>query len=111
MTPNEIYQKLLQAGQTWAELDGSARLLEETRKTLLSQLSMEYIKKGESSAKAECQAMASADYDLHIRSMVDARTEANNARARLDAAKAWFDAWRTQESSKRAEMKMGGAVT
>lgn len=110
MTPNDVYNKLLQVGEEWADLDGKACSLEETRKVLLSQIALTHIERGETSAKAETRALADQVYVEHIDAMVCARTEANKARARLDAARAWFDAWRTQESTKRAEMHMAGAA-
>lgn len=110
MTPNQIHAKLLAAAEAWADLDGKARNIEETQKVLLSQLALEHIQRGESVAKSEMMARASEVYADHVAAMCDARTEANKAKAALDAARAWFDAWRTIESTKRAEMHMAGAA-
>jgi hypothetical protein len=71
---------------------------------------LESINRGSSVARAEAEAKASPAYQEHIDGMVAARAAANRAKVKLDAARAWFDAWRTQESTKRAEMHMAGAA-
>lgn len=104
--PNEVYTKLLKAADDWAELDGVANLLEETKKTLCAQLMLSNIRQGKSAASSECIALASDEYANHISAMVESRKHANKKKAALEAARAWFDAVRTVESTKRAEMNL-----
>ena len=104
--PNAIYHKLQVAAEEWADLDGKASLLEETKKTIAAQLTLEQIRKGDTAKAAECAALSSFEYGNHVSAMVEARRLANRAKGRLEAARAWFDAVRTVESTKRAEMNI-----
>ena len=38
LNPDRLHARIVVLGETWAELDGAASLLEETRKTLLAKL-------------------------------------------------------------------------
>ena len=100
--PDQLRARIVLLGEEWAELNGAADLLEETRKTVLAQLSKE--SQAKSMAEREMKALASQQYDEHLRAMVRARTEANKARVRYDAARTWVDMARSLESTRRAEM-------
>jgi len=103
MDANEIHEKLVTAGEQWADMDAAASLLEETRKTVLAEL----MNRAEGSMAArESIALADAAYRLHVANMVAARKEANRAKVKYDSAKAWCELVRTQEATKRAEMAM-----
>lgn len=95
------------AGIEWADLDGAASLLEETRRTLLAQLQ---IGAGDlSMAAREMYALANQDYRDHVAKMVEARRMANRALVRYKAMQVLADMRRTQESTRRAELKaLGG---
>jgi hypothetical protein len=90
----------------WAELDGAASELEEMQKSILAEITNQWREGKESIAGAEAKARASQQYIAHIKRMVAARTTANIAKATADAKKMGFEAWRTVESTKRAEMGM-----
>ena len=87
-----------------AELDGAARMLEEMKKILLSELVNQSEKS--SISKAEHWARDQSQYREHIEKMVNARTAANVAKAEWEATQMRFEAWRTLESTKRAEMNL-----
>lgn len=104
--PAELAKRFRDDGHTWADKDGAASLLEETRKTLRSQIAVALFATAGSAAKAEMMAEATAEYIEHVKAMVEARREANRARAQFDADRAFIDLVRSQESSRRAEMNM-----
>lgn len=104
--PHQLAEQMLNHGATWAEQNAAADLLEETRKTLRSQLATKFIPEVGSAVKAEMMAEASQEYIEHIRSMVEARRKANTARVQYDSDRAFIDLIRSQESTKRAEMAM-----
>ena len=99
-SPQNIYEKLVTLGTEWAELHAAAEILEETKKTLLAQLTLEA--EGSSMSAKENHAMASKPYDEHIRRMVLSRKRANTAKVKYDSAKVWVDLMRTKEASDRA---------
>lgn len=102
--PDEIREQMRLAGEKWADLDGCASLLEESKRSVRAQIALGA---GEVSvAKAEMTADASKGYREHLESMVKARTAANRARVNYDCMKAWAELARTLESSRRAEMQL-----
>lgn len=104
--PEKLSRRFRDDGITWAEKNGAADLLEETRKTLRSQIALKYLPEAGSANKAEMMAEATQEYIDHIKAMVEARKEANKARVQYDADEAFIDLVRSQESTRRAEMNM-----
>lgn len=103
MNTEEIHDRLVAAGEDWADLDAAASLLEETKKSVLAEL----MNKAEGSVAArESEALANPVYKHHVTTMVAARKDANRAKVKYDSAKAWCELVRTQEATRRAEMGM-----
>lgn len=99
-SPQDIYRKLVTLGEEWADAHAAAELLEETRKSLLSQLSTE---SQESSVSArEAFALRHADYLRHVENMVNLRKAANKARVRYDSARVLAELKRTEAANERA---------
>ena len=108
LDPQEIYNRLVKAGEEWSRLNQIASLLEENKKTQLNQLKVEYLDEKKSAAESEARALGSAEMSGYNQRMTEARKEANNARVKYDAAKAWFEGMRSLASTMRQEMKMVG---
>lgn len=100
--PDKMYERIVQAGEQWADAEAAASLLEETRKSVLAKLMSEA--DSPTNAGKEMQALASDDYADFVDGMVKARAMANKARVRYDSAKILSELRRSQESTKRAEM-------
>lgn len=84
MNQNELYQKLVELGDDWADKECAASMLEEARKSLISQIATtEYA--NESAVKAEMLARASRKFKDYIVKMCKARKEANKAKIRYMA--------------------------
>ena len=101
LNPHDIYERLVTAGEDWADQQAAAELLEETKKSLLSNLATEI--DGSQAAK-EAFALRHPDYEKHIKTMVNARKAANKAKVRYDSAKIWSELLRTQNANERATM-------
>lgn len=102
--PDKIYHELITAGEDWADKNSAAQFLEESKKTVLAQLTVDHLV-GSTKAAAEVKALASNDYCSHINEMVIARKVSNKAMVVYYAQKALADMRRTQAANLRAEQK------
>lgn len=102
--PARLAQGIVTRGELWADTNGAASLLEETRGTLLAKLLREHF--DQPAWKAEALAKSDPRYEEHIKAMVDARRLADLARVKFDGAKAMGEFVRSAESTRRAEMQM-----
>ena len=99
--PDVLRQRIVALGHDWADANGAAELLEESRKSVLAQYALKM--PGKSMAERESMALACEEYREHFRAMVSARTKANRARVEYDAARTWVDLVRSMESTRRME--------
>lgn len=103
-TPETLAEELTKRGNDWADKNAAADLLEENKKTLLAELTLQWPQ--DSMVKAEARAKADCRYRQHIELMVEARRQANKARVSYDSIRAFEGMWRTKESTLRAEMSL-----
>jgi hypothetical protein len=107
--PHVLAHQIDQFGADWARARAAAELLEQTSKPFLSRLTNKALADGRlsdikfSRRQAEDVAMASDDYEGHLRAAIDARQAADIAKARWVAVQALSEGLRTQEASRRAE--------
>lgn len=119
--PAKLADEIIAAGHEYAELDSMASNLEELKKSMLAQFQLEALAESMAPAKpglpagkpitnamAELKALADSRYTAHIEMMVDARKEANRARARYDALKIKMELMRTMMATVRQEMQLSG---
>lgn len=72
----------LEAGETWVAAEAKARLLEESKTTVLAQMQ---VKLGDMPvSRAEQMVKASPEWEAFIHKMVQAKTEANEAKIRVE---------------------------
>ena len=102
--PARLAGGIVARGELWAELDGAACLLEETKGTLLAKLLKEHF--DQPAWKAEALAKGDPRYEEHIRAMVAARMASTLAKVKYDGARALGDFERSAESTRRAEMQL-----
>mmetsp|Transcript_25569 Transcript_25569/g.61605 ORF Transcript_25569/g.61605 Transcript_25569/m.61605 type:complete len:127 (-) Transcript_25569:58-438(-) len=105
-SPEELLNSLSESGCDWADKCAAADLLEETKKSLLAQLTVEFLRQGGTKSAAEAKALACKEYKDHLVKMVNARKEANKARVKYDSMKVYLNMVRTYEASRRVEMQM-----
>ncbi len=106
---SKAYQQIIDSGYDWADKDVTARFMDDTRKPVLAQIANTIDVK--SMSERESKARAHPDYMEHLTKLKVARKRANLARVKYDAAKTLASLRQTQESLKKAEMKMGGMTT
>ena len=99
--PSEQYRI---AAKAWVELDGAARLLEETKSAVLSQKQKAM---GDiPAAHSEREVKASEEWMAFVKGMVEARTAANMAKVRMEWTRMKFMEWQSENANKRAEMRL-----
>jgi hypothetical protein len=92
------------AGQRWVAADGHARLLEETKTAVLSQM-MKAL--GDMpAAHADRDVRASAAWSDHIDKMVTARTNANELKVDLEYCRLKFMEWQSENANRRVEARL-----
>jgi hypothetical protein len=93
-------------GKDWADKLEAATLLEETKTIVRTEIANRIRGEnlGMNKRDSDEQALVSKQYRDHLLAMVAAKRSANIARVMLEAAKAKFDAYRTAEVSRRAEL-------
>lgn len=102
--PRPLTDRLIEAGESWADLHAAAAALEETADTVLAKILAEHFDKPE--WKARALAKSDERYTGHVQTMVRARQAANRARVRYDSGKAYVELARSAEATRRQEMKL-----
>lgn len=101
LLPSEQYRL---AAKQWVELDGAARMLEETKTAVLAQRKKALGDMPDSHAEREVK--ASEEWADFIKHLVEARTAANLAKVRMEWCRMKFSEWLSMDATKRAEMKL-----
>lgn len=104
--PSEIYQQVLQAGEEWADRKSAYEAFDDNSKSVLAHISISYMGVASSKTEAEMRALASEEYKEHLIALQDARRAFLKAQVRYDSLKMLGEHRRTQESSRRAEMRL-----
>lgn len=104
MSPDEIYEKMVAAGNEWADLNAAAEALEEGLKSVKAQLMVSSTHT--TAAGKEMEALADESYRAYVKQMTNARKLANRAKVKFDSIKAWIELYRSAESTRRAEMTL-----
>lgn len=102
--PRTLANDYIKFGDEWVEKNYAADVLEEAVKTLESQLSTKFFEEAKSMERSKMMARASKEYEEHVKLMLKIRREANKAKVRYDAHKAYIELVRSQESTNRATM-------
>ncbi len=90
--------------KAWVELDRAATMLEETKSAVLSQRMAAL---GDIPVShAERTVKASVEWADFIKTMVDARTQANLKKVQLEYIRMKFQEQNSFEATRRAEMKL-----
>lgn len=101
IAPSEQYRI---TAKQWVELDGAARMLEETKTAVLSQR-MKAL--GDMpAAHAEREVKASEEWGDFIKHMVETRTAANLAKVKMRYVEMKAMEFQSEAATRRAEMKL-----
>ena len=104
MDANELYYKLTQAGDDWADKQAAYNVLDDTKNAVLAQLMLK--SSATSVAAKEIEAKASKEYTDHVRHTQEAMKLALKAKVNYESIKIWIDLKRSEEATRRAEMKL-----
>ena len=104
MDANELYYKLTQAGDDWADKQAAFNVLEDTKGALLARLMLK--SQAQSVAAREIEAKASEEYTDHVAFTQEAMKLALKAKVNYESIKIWIDLKRSEEATRRAEMKL-----
>jgi hypothetical protein len=104
MDANELYYKLTQAGDDWADKQAAYNVLDDTKNAVLAQLTLK--SEAPSVAAREIEAKASKEYTEHVKKTQDAMKAALKAKVNYESIKIWIELKRSEEATRRAEMKL-----
>ena len=101
------------AAMDFVEKHRTAKLLEERKTLVLSQMIAKHIKAHGPLAfnKAENDVKSSDDWDAYVTAMVEARYEADKAKVYRDTLEMKFSEWQSSEANERAERRTSRAQT
>lgn len=88
----------------WVTLDGAARMLEESKTAVLSQMMKALGDKP--AAHAERDVKASAEWHDYLGKMVDSRTQANLKKVHMKYLDMKFMEWNSENANRRAESRL-----
>lgn len=106
MDADEIYREVVSAGESWADKKAAYETLDDTTKSVLADIISRYLDGKTTKATAETYALASKDYKDHLAAVSKARREWLFSQVRYESAKMLAELRRTQESTRRAEMRL-----
>ena len=105
--PDEIFAKVSAAGDRWADAKAAYEALDDNTKSVLADITSSFLDGTKCSrAEAEMRALSSGDYKTHLASVSRARKEWLKAQVAYDSLKMLAEHRRSQESTRRAEMRL-----
>lgn len=104
--PDRIYQAVVDAGEDWADKKAAYEALDDVTKSVLADLTGDYAKSASSRTQAESMALASKPYKDHLAAVSGARRAWLMAQVKYEGVKMLAGLRQTQESTRRAEMKL-----
>ena len=106
LNADQIYQEVLKAGESWADLKSAYEALDDHTKSVLADITSNFMDGKMSRAEAEMRALASGDYKTHLASLKAARRAWLVSQVKYDSVKMLADLRRSEESTRRQEMKL-----
>jgi hypothetical protein len=88
----------------WVDADAAARLLEETKTTVLNQRMKALGDMAVNAAEREVK--SSPEWHEFIKELVDARTKANLLKCQMEYIRMKFNEWQALDANSRAEMRL-----
>lgn len=104
--PDAIYNQVIEAGDDWADKKAAYEALSDNTKSVLADLTSNYMDGNVSRTEAEMRALACGDYKHHLATVSATRKAFLKAQVRYDSLKMLAELKRSQESSRRQEMRL-----
>jgi hypothetical protein len=102
----EIYHAVTSAGEEWADKKSAYEALADATKSVLADIALGFMDGKTSKAESELRALSSRPYREHLAEVKLARKAWLLAQVRYDSIKMLAELRRTQESTRRAEMRL-----
>jgi hypothetical protein len=106
LDPAKMYVEVMAVGEDWADKKAAYEALDDVSKSVLADITGSYMDGKISKAQAEMYALSSKGYREHLASVAIARQAWLRAQVRYDSIKMLSELRRTQESTRRAEMRL-----
>ena len=106
LNADEIYKEVLASGETWADAKAAYEALNDNTKSILADITSNFMDGKVSRTEAEMRALASGEYKVHLASIKAARKAWLLSQVRYDSIKMLAELRRSQESTRRAEMQL-----
>jgi hypothetical protein len=106
MDPVKLHHALVEKGTAKARTAAYAATTDRLRKQVRAKHVVDKINAGATLGKAEHLALLEPEYIEACERAEKAEGDAGVAAVEYASAQAWFEAWRTLESTKRAEMQI-----
>ena len=111
---DRMYAKLIEYGEAWADHKAAYQALDDATKSVLADLTQGYMDpakfttngKGLTRAEGETMALRSQPYRDHLASVSLANKAYLRAQVRYESLKTLIELRRSEESSRRAEMRI-----
>jgi hypothetical protein len=106
LNPDRIYHEVSEAGEDWAGKKAAYEALDDNTKSVLAEITGRYLEPKTTKTAAEMLALSSKDYREHLAEVAKARKAFLLAQVKYDSLKMLAELRRTQESTRRAEMRL-----
>ena len=104
--PDEIYHKLESSGVDWADKKSAFNALDRVTKSVLADILVSFMDTGLSRAESETRSLASSQYKTHLASVAASEKAYLQAQVLWNNLQTLAELRRSQESTRRAEMKL-----
>ena len=102
----DIYKEVLAAGEAWADCKSAFEALDDNTKSVLADITSNFMESKITRTEAEMRALASGEYKIHLASVNAARKAWLLSQVRYDSLKMLAELRRSEESTRRAEMRL-----
>ena len=106
LDPTKLHHGLVEKGTEMARTRAYATTTDRLRKQVRAGCVIRFLNAGATLGKAQEAALLEPDYIAACERAEAAEHAAGVAAVEYAAAQAWFEAWRTSESTRRAEMNL-----
>lgn len=106
LDPDRIRERLIEVGEDWADKKAAYEALDDMTKTNLADAMSNYLPTCGTKAEAEMRALMDNAYKAHLGAKAAARRAWLVAEVKWKTSLLWAELRRSQESTKREEMRM-----
>lgn len=108
LNPDKIRERLEEVGNDWADKKSAYEALDDLTKTVLAEVTSNYLPTCSSKSEAEMRALKDNVYREHLAQKAGARREWLRAEVTWKTGNLWAELKRSQESTRREEMRRLG---